>query len=206
MYEQISQRVWYLRAYSQLSFAEESKTSLPNESSAAEEQEEEVEHVESDTESIGEYCFLLRRYWHTLKIPVLSSFYFFTVIYIKSISDQCHQITGTEFLCSLSVGLLFYLALHSALSHDWSLTPLVVFPGREKNQNQGWKSYKIGNGSMIGDIKLKSTFNKYLWLLGSQVGSILHCSPVKIYTRSHISSVPFWGQWCLLVVCCMCFH
>lgn len=119
-----------------MSFAEESKTNLPNESSAAEEQEEEVEQVESDTESIGEYSFLLRRYWHTLKISVLSSFYFFTVIYINSILDQCHQITGTEFLRSLSVGLLYYLVLHSALSHEWSLTPLVFSPGREKNQDR----------------------------------------------------------------------
>jgi len=52
-----------------LSFAEESKTSLPKESPTAEEQEEEVEQVGSDTESVGKYCFPLRRCWRDLKNP-----------------------------------------------------------------------------------------------------------------------------------------
>lgn len=74
----------------------------------------------------------------TLKMPIHSSFHFFTVIVMNSISDQCHQVTVIEFLCSVSVG--FPCVLHFALSHGWSLPLLVVFhrtPRREKKSRQG---------------------------------------------------------------------
>lgn len=85
----------------------------------------------------------------TLKMPILSSFHFFTVIVMNSIADQCHQVTVIEFLCSVSVG--FPCVLNFALSHGWSLPLLVVFhrtPRREKNQDGG-KAYKIGKGDLI---------------------------------------------------------
>jgi len=47
-----------------LSFTEESETGLPKESPAGGEQEEDVEQVETDTESIGGYCFPLGGCWH----------------------------------------------------------------------------------------------------------------------------------------------
>lgn len=160
MYEQISQKNSYLREWSQLSFAEENKTSLPEESPNAEEEEEDVEQVVSDHGSVGEYCFPLKRWWHKLKNPTTFYFSFFHCYRYEQNLRLVPQSTVIEFLCSLLVGLAHVLLL-------FSMTPFVVFhrmprSKKRKKIKTSWKACEIGNGHLIWGIETEKCFSQVL--------------------------------------------